>query len=474
MANLLGILNLAQGGLSAASTGISVAGENITGANVAGYSRRRALLENRPNGGPAAGGVHVAGVQRAYSVFAERALLTEEGHHGAADARTTALSRIEGLLQPGDGIGLDDRFASFFAAFDDLAQKPDDLAIRRNLVLEGQGLALTFNRMAGDLDALRADLLGDAQEVAAEVNERLAKIAVLDAKVASVPANTSGRAELQDERDRLVREVAERIAVQVIPDDDGSIALLSSGVALYDGGIVRALSVTTQAYDPANPADPRTALLIEATLPGGSPRDITANVTGGRLGGLREARDQDAIELGERLDELAFDFAAAANATHAAGLDLDGNAPPDLFVGSGGGAVPAPPGSALALTFNPAIDADLRKLAAGSAASPPPGGNATALALSALQQASIAGAGTPAERVGRLAALTGNKIVAAEGELRLRENTRSHAEQLRDETSGVSLDEEMIELTKFQRAFQASVRVLQTAEQMLQEIVERL
>lgn len=473
MSTLFSILSTAQGGIAANSTGISVAGENITGANTPGFSRRTALIENRPLGGAQAGGVTVAGIARSHGLFAERALLVEQGYWGAADSRATALARAEEVMAPGDGFGLDDRFADFFEAWDDLGQKPDDLALRRNLVTKGEGLAQAFNSTASELERIRANLFSDAETIVDEVNSRLARANELNDKVASSPANTSGKAELQDERDRLVREIAERLSLTVVTNDDGSVALLSSGVALLDKGVVRTLSVSLQPYDPATPTDPRTALKFEATLPGGTARDITDGVTGGRLAGIREARDVDLIGFAEELDQLAFDFAGAANAIHTAGLDLNLAAPPDLFVG-GLGAVAAPPGSAVDITFNPTIVADLRTIGAATAANPPPGGNANALLLSALQSTSIAGLGTPSERVGQLLARVGNQRVGAETDQRLRDSTRSHAEQLREESSGVSLDEEMIQLTKFQRAFQASMRVMQTADELLQELVQRL
>lgn len=473
MATLFGILSTAQTGLNANGTGISVSGENITGANTPGYSRRVAMLENRPTGGDQAGGVNVAGVARSFNSFAERALLTESGFFGAADARSNAMTRAEGVLVPGDGFGLDDRFGDFFRAWDELAQKPDDLALRRNLVAKGQDLAVSFNATASELDRIRADLFSEAVAVVDEINVRLEKINALNEKVGSTAQSSSGRAELQDERDRLVGEVAERISVTVIRHDNGTITMLSSGVALLDGGVVRDLSVSLTPYDPATPTDPRTALKFEASLPGGVPRDITAGVSGGRLSGIREARDVDLISLGEKLDLLAFDFANAANAIHTSGLDLTGAVPPDLFVG-GLGPVPAPPGTALDLRFNPVIDASLDTLGAATAANPPPGGNDLALQLSALQSTVIGGVGTPAARVAQLTADTGNVVVGAMGELRLRESTRSHAQQLREEASGVSLDEEMISLTRFQRAFQASMKVLQTADELLQELVQRL
>ena len=473
MSNLLNVLTIAQSGLVATSTAIAVTGENITGANTPGYSRRIAMLENRSLNASTAGGVAVSGVARVFDQFSERALLAENGNWGAADSRSRALERAEGVLQPGDGFGLDDKFGEFFQSWEALAQKPDDLALRRDIVAKSQGLVQAFNTMSSSLESLRTNLFSDAQNVVDEVNLRLEKINVLNNKAIATSQSTSGKAEILDERDRLIREVSERISVTVVPQASGAVALLSSGVALLDSGVVRTISVSQASYDPASPTDPRTVLRFDATLPGGTPRDITKNLSGGRLAGIREARDVDMIDLAENLDNLAFDFALEANTRHAAGVDLDGNAPPDLFVG-GLGPVPAPPGTAIGLLFNSVFEGDRRLLAAASALSPPPGGNETALSLAAIQQFALGGTGTPAERAGQLAAFTGGKVNAAKGELRLRATTVSQAHQRREEAAGVSLDEEMINLTKYQRAFQASTRVLQVADQLLQELIEKV
>lgn len=473
MSSLLGVLSTAQSGLIANSAAIAVTGENITGANTPGYSKRTAILENRSLNASSAGGVSVAGVQRASNVFAESALVTERAYWGAADSRSSAMKRVEGVLTPGDGFGLDDRFGEFFTSWEQLAQKPDDLALRRDVIAKSQSLAEAFNTMGAGLDGLKTSLFGEAGAVVAEVNSRLEKINVLNNKVIATSQETSGKAEIIDERDRLIREVSERISLNVVRNENGSVALLSSGVALLDSGIVRSLAVGLTPLNPADPTDPRTALTFSASLPNDLPRDITDTVVGGRLAGIKEARDIDIVELAQKLDELTFDFATEANLRHGMGVDLDGNPPPDLFVG-GLGAIPSPPGTATGIQFNSVITANRRLLATASAANPPPGGNETALTLVAIQQFSLGGFGTPAERTAQIGGETGNKVISAEGDVRLRESTLSQAEQFREESAGVSLDEEMINLTKFQRAFQASTRLLQVADQLLQELIEKI
>ena len=47
----------------------------------------------------------------------------------------------------------------------------------------------------------------------------------------------------------------------------------------------------------------------------------------------------------------------------------------------------------------------------------------------------------------------------------------SQLESQRDSISGVNLDEEMINLTRFQRAFEAASKVVKTVDEMMQTII---
>ncbi|MEZ4253148.1 MAG: flagellar basal body rod C-terminal domain-containing protein [Polyangiales bacterium] len=44
-------------------------------------------------------------------------------------------------------------------------------------------------------------------------------------------------------------------------------------------------------------------------------------------------------------------------------------------------------------------------------------------------------------------------------------------EALRESVSGVSVDEEMVDLVRFQRGYQAALKVVQTADEMLGELM---
>ena len=263
-----------------------------------------------------------------------------------------------------------------------------------------------------------------------------------------------------------------------------------SGIAHADEPAAPAVSDTGIDKALATPADEPAAPAVSEPSPPAAPAKPPATEHEGRFsfgsyGRVlaatdaegRPARDTDIVAMQSELDELAYDFGTAVNTAHTAGLDLNGNPGTTFFIGAPGPLPPPPtPGAATTIRVEPTIVADPDLLAAADATSPPPGGNAVALAMSALQSTSIGvpPSGTPGERVADFAGKLGSRIAGSESESVMRESTRAHAEELLEGATGVSLDEEMVNLTKFQRAFEASMRVLQIADEMLTQIVERL
>jgi flagellar hook-associated protein 1 FlgK len=465
MSSLLSVLNVARGGMSANSAGVAVTGENITGANQKGFVRRTALLETRVFGHNVAGGAQFMGVGRAFDQFSYRNVLRETAQLGHADARSSSLEQIERVITPTDGHTLGDRIAGMFTAFDELGKKPDDVTARKLVIQAAQDVSSGFRETSSRLSQSRGELLARAQGVAQEVNVRLERIAEYNDRIQRMQSeDSSGRAELIDQRDELVREVSERIDLEVVEGDAGAVTLLSSGSALVDDGKAASVQVSVDANND---------LKIEFVRDGNA-LNVSSKLTGGSLGGIREARDTDVVGLQTDLDQFAVDFAAAMNTVHNTGIDLNGNAGLDLFTDPAGAALPAPPGTAFAFSLNPNIAGDSDLLGAATAGAPPPGGNDGAIALSQVSQSVIGADGTPSETFGALAGSIGNKLVAAYSSRDMRESTVAHADNLRQSISGVSLDEEMINLTKFQRAFDASMRVLQAADEMLMTLVQRL
>ncbi|MBI4957337.1 MAG: flagellar hook-associated protein FlgK [Myxococcales bacterium] len=467
MASLTYIMSMARDALIAQSAGTAITGENVSNASTPGYVRRSARLESMPlDGGTrgVGGGVHFAGVDRAFERFAYRAVVRESGHREAAAARHGALNALEGALVPPGAPTLGDRLDAVLGAFETLSSKADDPTARASVAAAAAELAAGFQAAADTLDQSRSDLLQRAQGVAVEVNRALEGIARLNAELGTTPAHDAGRPALLDQRDELVRAVGGAVDVSVLYDDLGRATLLSAGSTLVEGN--RAATVTV--------AEDANRNLQITYSNGGHGTDVTAKLAGGSLAGIAQARDLDIPALANALDALAFDFASAVNAAHTAGYGLDGGTGRALFTAKDGTALTTQAGAAHAIALNPLVAANHDAIAAAALPGDLPGGSDVAVAIGQLSHQPISALGTPTENYSAMMGLLGTALHQAGQALDLRNATLGQAEQRRQSASGVSLEEEMVNLTRYQRAFEAAMRVLKTADEMLGTLIREL
>jgi flagellar hook-associated protein 1 FlgK len=195
--------------------------------------------------------------------------------------------------------------------------------------------------------------------------------------------------------------------------------------------------------------------------------DVTATLSGGRIGGSLHARDAVIPGYVAQLDQLAFDLATAINGVHATGFDLDGGAGGSFFVPPGGVA-----GAAAALAVDAAIAADADRIAASATGAV--GDNQIARALAALRDAPVAAGGTMDvfEAWAELTFVVGSDVAAARASESGHALVRRQLESLRAQTSGVSYDEEAAHLMRYQRAYEASARYFTTIVDTIDALME--
>jgi flagellar hook-associated protein 1 FlgK len=284
-----------------------------------------------------------------------------------------------------------------------------------------------------------------------EINSLAERIATLNHSLGSTVDNGT-RLHLQDEQAALVRQLAELTDIGVLEREDGGVDIdIAGGRALVVGSSDFALTT------PANASG------VHAIAIGGV--DITSQLTGGRIGGFLQARDVNIPGYQARLDEQAFALADAVNTIHSAGYDLNGATGQDFFAFNV--ALVGTSGAARALTVDAAIVGDVSKIAAAQVALP--GDNRVARALADVRDARVLDGGTATLTEGwsQLVYGVGRDLRTARAEQSVRGEVVAQAEALRDQVSGVSLDEEAMQLMKFQRAYEASARFFRVIDQTL-------
>jgi flagellar hook-associated protein 1 len=455
MPGLFDSLTMAARSLQTQQYAMNVAGQNISNVNTPGYTRRTVDFAAVP---PSfGGGVEVQDVHRVRDSLLDARLLKQLPLGAYDSAVADQLSVIETSL--GDaGASIDGKLDAFYDAFSDLSQNPASGISRRQVQVAAQDLATSFNEMADRLAASGRDADARIRATVDQVNKLSTQIAQLNAAI--VGASTSDRTDgssltLQDQQEALVRQLSELADVRVINRPEGGVDVtLPNGRPLVVAANTYTLDVTTAANGYANLSS------------GGV--DVTSQLTGGTIGGLLHVRDTSIPSYMASLDQLAAQAAASVNGLHQAGFDLNGNPGLALFTYA------TPPagtsGAAKAIQVNSAIVSDNSLIAAAGV--PQSGDNGTARAIAALrEQRVLNGTTTLSDGWGNLVYAIGGDSQAAAAARDTQQSITRQIDALRDQVSGVSLDEEALNLLKFQRAYEANAKYFTAVDSMLDTLM---
>jgi flagellar hook-associated protein 1 FlgK len=281
---------------------------------------------------------------------------------------------------------------------------------------------------------------------------------------------------LCDSRDLLIQNLSQKVGITCLEQSDGTVNVsLSRGPQLVSGDKSASLSLLA---DPSNSGFSNVLL----SQPGAPALDITkfvsdAAVSSGELGGALNVRDNLVNVYIAKLDELAGSLATEVNSLHKTGFGLKGGTGVNFFTPP---AAPTPPATYSA-GFSSAIDLNFTstdKIAAATIDPTQPGSgtgnNISALAIADLKNKMLSMTGGSNTLSGFYSSLVGEVGLAVQTSNQ--EVTQSTAmvkqlSNLRDSASGVSLDEELIALTRYQKAFQGAARIITTGQDMIDTVL---
>ena len=422
-------------GLLAQQRGLDVTSHNVANANTVGYSRQEAALSAAPAltipagatqlGGAAqlGTGVDVQAYRRIRDTFLDLQYRAQSTRLGEQSTLARSLDRAElAFAEPGEN-GIADRLGKFWSAFADLSNAPESPAARQSLVEHARSLATTFATLDAQLAVVGSQAAAEYTAITGpggDVEAIAGEIAGLNQAIVSAVGTGAQPNDLLDRRDALLDRLSEL----------GQVTVTDLG-----GGTIR-----------VNFGDAATPLVDDLTVTW--PQALTA--PGGKLGALLDLSGPAGTiaSLRTELNQVVRTIADSVNAIHTAGGG------PAFF-----GYLAGSEASTLTVAVTPAA------VRAGSTAAP--GANDVALALAGLR----GGAGDTA--YASLVSRIGN---AAREALRQEESAQVLTESVRDRresVSGVSLDEEMSNLLRFQRAYQASSRTLSTLDEALDVLINR-
>jgi flagellar hook-associated protein 1 FlgK len=437
-------LQTALRGLQAQQAGLNVTAHNIANADTVGYTRQTAQLESVTGlrlgagalaGGAGAylgGGVDVTAYTRARDAFADLQYRTQSSV--LADSATTAqtLDSVElALNEPGDK-GISTLLSRFWDSWQEVANHPEDTATKSALVVNAKALAdgiksfdAQLNQIAANateeltaLTSIGGDILTDAATIA-RLNEEIGK------------ATLAGRQpnDLLDERDRLIDRLSELGHVTVTELDTGGIQIAFGNVS------VPLLVDDTTAWAPTPPA----TTLYATPSPGGKI---------GALQALTEPGGTLATYRGQ-IDAFVNQLVTNVNTAHGA-----------PFFAAGGL-------TAATIAVDAGIAANPATVRTTNVPTSPPGANDVARAVAALR------AGAADRSYAGFVLTVGSDSRDAQRRTDAAEAVVGAAMDRRSSSGGVSLDEEMANMMRFQRGYQASARTMSTMDEMIDTLINR-
>ncbi|MBT8126441.1 MAG: flagellar hook-associated protein FlgK [Gammaproteobacteria bacterium] len=323
------LFSIGTSGLLAFQRALGTVSHNIANANTEGYSRQSADLVSKPpqaNGDGFIGtGVEVGTIRRSYDAFVESSLRSSTSATAEFEAFHALASQLDNVVANSD-TGINASLQRFFDSVQDVADTPASPSTRQVMLSEGEQLTTQFNELASWIEGIRGQVNNELQNGVNQINQYSSAVAELNEKIV-VELGRAGQPpnDLLDQRDTLIKQMSEWVSVTTLQQDDGAInVLVGSGQALVVANKATSLTTMQQAGDPKQ-------LDIAVQGNAGVLVPVTSQMSGGRIGGVLNFRDQMLDQASNNLGLVAIGLGSFANEQHRRGMDLDGALGLDFF-----------------------------------------------------------------------------------------------------------------------------------------------
>lgn len=445
------LLSIGSSGLAAYRNALNTIGENVANAETPGYARRKVVLREVAPGGASDviykdsylfNGVQTVGIERAWDQFKATEARFAASAAGRGAVREQWLGAVENALDDGTA-GIGSTMTRFFNAGASLSADPSDRLGRGAMLTALADVATAFRATGEALGRVATGITDSAKLDVTGLNNALAALNDLNGTIRTSTPGSSARAALEDERDKMIDYVAERIDISVSFNTDGTANITSgsaSSAVLLNGQGPALLTLV-----PA--ADGR--LSLQSFFNGTT---TPMPVGGGKLAGLIDSSNVTADRRAQ-LDALATDFVATINTWSAGGLDANGNPGADLVEAPGGA------------TTMRALVTDPDLVAAGTAGAP----NGNLLALETVRTNSAV-----ENRWSDIVSENAQTLASAKSEAAASASWRDFSRAALDGVTGIDLDREAAELLRFQQAYTAATRIIQVGRETIDALFQAL
>lgn len=458
------ILNIARSALFAQQTSLQVLSNNIANVNTKGYARQEAVLTEADavmteSGLLMGGGVRIEKITSYYDRFLEFSVARQYNAMEEQKTYEKFFTRIESVLDE-NNTQLTSNITAFFNSWQSLSADPLSTVARADVAMKASNLSQSIRSTYSELKTLQIETDNNVANEVTRINSLLASIAALNQKTYESSSSGSENASFDSQRLVMLQELSGKLDLQYFQDENGGLTVMTGdGKLLVEKGISYELSAEKTGADN----------FYHVYWKGNSVYsiDITDTIRGGTLKSLADLRDTQLTSFIDDINDLAQSIMTEVNTVHVAGYNAGGTTGVNFFENM-------TQDYAANLDLSDEIKADVNYIAVTSSASNM-SNNDIALALADLGSADVTIGGqttTYVSYTASIASTVGNLSQNAQNLSEYHQNLMEMVSNQREGISGVSIDEEMSNLIKFQYAYQAAARLINTADTLMTALME--
>lgn len=508
--SLISSINIAQQALSVNQTAITTVSNNIANVDTVGYHKLRTNLASVSTYGAAnsavsiansLSGVQVANIQR-YSNFSKECYCWQEESTSAyLDQYASSATTVQDLVNELNDTGLANALTNFYDAADSLSDSPSDITARQNYVSAADNLCTVFNNVSSNLDDVQESLVGNTVSVTPselsdnvkDVNDILDQLAEVNKNIVKTNSLSNSNPTLLDQRDALITKLSELIPVNAKENDNSTVSISLGNISLVQGVEVQGYLSASNSLDVSG--NLITKISVVDTEGNTKIDDVNSKIDSGSIGAILDLCGTDSTKLTisgikNTINNLASQFASTLNNIQ---LNADASGTPlcidkatntltattaadAIFVNKNGlGAI-----TAENISVNSVIIDDPYRIAAART-------DTTSATYSNTQIGNNSNmADVLAVRTTTYAALDNmdmedylasavSKVGTGVKDIMTSQETQaavlSSAQSSLASETGVNLDEELMDLMKYQQAYQAAARIFSTCNDLLESLI---
>ena len=452
MGTLTSLMDLSKQALMADQAALDVTSANVANQNTPGYTRQ--IVNWQPtdavtlSGLTYSTGITTTAVSQRDRILEQRVQqqTQTQSQSGALESALQQVQTIFGLSSTAtsaSSTALGSATNAFFSSLSALEANPSDASTRQSVLTAANNLTSVFNSAANQLAQVSSGLDQQVGTAVGQINALTKTIASLNQQIASSSPNADAGT-LEDQRQLAITQLSQYVGLnQMTTESNGITLTTANGALLVSGSQSYALSTT---------------LVAGKTDVVASGQDVTAGLSGGQLGGVLKARDQELPTYASALDNLAYGIATAVNQQNALGTDGNGNPGQAIF------SLPATAAGAAASIQVATSDP---KAVAAASVGEGSAGNGNAVAMADLSTANVVGGQTATGFLAAFLGQIGNDTSGAATDNTAQQATLTQLTSQRNSLSGVSLDEEASNLTQYQRSYEAAAKVFSIVDTIM-------